>query len=409
MFAAIFRRMYAWMRWEGLITGLWVLALWPAVAVHGQATENRYRSITTRVLVQGAGNHAIDYGVRIGRGDNNLSGNPEIIQAPAFQTSGNNAGFQVVTIGRGSIGSANADSNVSYPTDNPLNLQLFEIGLQEQLSNHCSGENGCVVVIQSLSSIGYTGCNFAFAGIPNATACASFQNLMDTLGIVSPVAIANGSSAQVGFSYIGNCVGGNCNSAPVTGAFYEKMSCNGTNAGACLANSPSFAGIDISGSAPAGSTRDQLGKIEGALVRTNNELYTYTPTTQRISFSVIAGSNNSNNIILVTPGDPTMLGGKTVWWSPQEPANVTWQKESALLPSGSPGGFRLLAIDASPFSGAPTVLLDKVYSFTGPPGSLVGPSLRDLAGHLPRLESQPDFSFHAGDYYAAAQEHPGPR
>jgi hypothetical protein len=200
------------------------------------------------------------------------------------------------------------------------------------------------------------------------------------------VAYANGDSESVAYSFIGNCHESGCGPTNTAGSYHDRLTCSSSNNSDCLSYPfGATAGYTLDNTAPPGSTPDHIGNLSGALVRDNNGIgyWTYTSTTPRISFSITSNpSSLTNSIIFVTGADPTNNDGQTVYWTDYPtPVNTKWESDSQSLNTGAQAGFHLLAIDASPWSGTPNVILDKTYTFLYD-SSFAGRNLQDLPGDI---------------------------
>ena len=186
------------------------------------STRNRYKPMVTRIVNPGTtGVNPTDFSISVGDA---VTGGVQTIGTPAFSSSPNNAGFQVVTLGRDSTSDSSAYSNASYPTDSSFNTSLFYIQLAVQIASHCYGPTGCLLIMQSLGRIGYTGCNSAYGAIPDLRLCAELGEIFESIGVAAPVLYANGDGENVAYSFVGNCFTTLCNGGVlVTGSFHAAL------------------------------------------------------------------------------------------------------------------------------------------------------------------------------------------
>jgi hypothetical protein len=229
--------------------------------------------ITTRV-VQGDGTKASDYYVEVDMDPNN----PLMIQSPT-PSDGSANGFQLVYLSRVDLSEV---GNVAVTNTPPPN-GFFSSFLFQALSNTPSGcgAAGCVLVIQSLNTIGYTPCA-PDQNIPKD--CTEMQTLLFGLGASARVAFAEGHSNHIAFSYIGNTPANVNAGEAIAGTFFESLTCNSSNYGPTL-DCDGLGYPNTSFTAPTGAPPSGIGKISGALIRDNYNNYTFTQTAPPKSFS----------------------------------------------------------------------------------------------------------------------------
>ncbi len=239
--------------------------------------------IQTRVLT-GDGTHSTDYNIALYT-DPNSPTTPTLIPASTL-SDGSNAGFQIVFLRRTDL---SVVSNVSLP-----NPDLFGNGfnrgsaLYNALTTTPSGcgTAGCLLIIQSLGTIGYAPCYAAFSNAPPD--CNSFYQVFTGLGGSNRVAYANGTNNQVAYSFIGNTNSQgpiNNQSPPGPGAYYERLTCSATSLSFGTCDTLGGAPVTLAGTAPANATLAQIGNMSGALVRDNFLNFTYVQTAPAVAFS----------------------------------------------------------------------------------------------------------------------------
>jgi len=276
-------------------------------------------------------------------------------------------GFQVLLLNRSNLAPVyNASFQLSADQDVANFVSFIQPG--GPYKSAC-GLAGCLEVIQSLNTIGYTGCPG-----PN---CYIFQNALASIGATTTLGIQptqNGNGAQnLAYSFVGN-VG---NITLHAGSFFERVTCSSSDG--CIApfspqNSnnnqaflngiapngvdgtmPNLANTGSSGttSVPATKTNSMPtmavsnnGAMAGELVLDNTSNYTFAYANPPIHFEMgVAPDSPTKNLLTLTiPAGSLMTfpGGQT-----------TQKLESAQLPAnpdGSPvGGFRLVVFDAVTF------------------------------------------------------------
>jgi hypothetical protein len=242
-------------------------------------------------------------------------------------------GYQLLLLSRHDL---SVVSNSSFSTDNPADLNetapLVQalVNLNSPVSG--CGNAGCIMVMQSFEYMGFSPCSSGYdgpncAGNPNFIA---FTEAMQGLGATGIMVFANGSSSNVGYSFIGNvgAVTIPFASSNFGGSQYERLGCSVTNAPPSTACDA--AGRFGSNGNSVGSS-EPVGFITGALVRDNYNSYTYTPTAPQISYTFGTTTNSSDGLTNAVsfngsgPGDPDYY--------------------SQDLPQGVAGGFHLLILD----------------------------------------------------------------
>ena len=237
--------------------------------------------IQTRVLT-GDGTHATDYNIALYTDPSNPT-TPTLIPA-STPSDGSNTGFQIVYVSRTDLSLV---SNVTLP-----NPDLFGNGFNQSSALYNAltstpsgcGTAGCLLIIQSLGTIGYAPCYNAFSNAPPD--CNTFYQVFTGLGGSNRVAYANGTNNQVAYSFIGNTSPQGPIANPVSaGAYFERLTCSATSLSFGTCDTLGGAPVTLAGTAPANATPAQIGNISGALVRDNFLNYTYVQTAPAVAFS----------------------------------------------------------------------------------------------------------------------------
>jgi hypothetical protein len=256
--------------------------------------------IKTRV-VTGSGDKATDYRIALYKDPDDPTA-ATLIPA-SVPSDGSNAGFQVVFMRRWDL---SVISNVSVVNQRPSSDgRWHDSPLYKSVvytPEHCLSA-GCILLIQSLGTIGFTPCSKAYRhDFPKD--CESFKNMLNGLGLSARLAYANGSSAQIAFSSVSNKVPFGPTSSPPSpppGTFFESLTCSGSNYGSGPA-CDSLGFPNTSFTAPKGARPSQLGNIAGALIADNHHNYTFTRNDRLISFSTATdadGPNGQTHTIIV--------------------------------------------------------------------------------------------------------------
>ncbi|GJL70436.1 MAG: hypothetical protein NPIRA06_30710 [Nitrospirales bacterium] len=285
--------------------------------------------IKTRV-VTGSGDKATDYNIALYKDPNDPTA-ATLIPAPAPQ-DGSNAGFQVVLLKRSDL---SVVSNVSVGRLNPpredgqyYSSRIFGALLAYAVDD-CGGV-GCIIIVQSLGTIGFTPCY-----APNAQKfpkdCEAFGNQLHTLGLSSRLVYANGDSTHIAFSSISNTPPtiNNHTIFASAGSFFESLTCSGSNYGggpAC----DSLGSPNTSFTAPKGASPSQLGDIAGVLIRDNHRNFTFSRNDRLVSFSTATIPNGPDGLTHTTTVD-----------------GVSYASGSL---RGSQGGFHLLILNSKDLS-----------------------------------------------------------
>lgn len=242
--------------------------------------------IATRVLTPGTdGSQATDYNVALYL-DPSAPDTPTLLQAPA-PSDGSNTGFQVVLLRRTDLSLV---ANQSVPGTTLGFYELSDLLLTPPAE--CGGA-GCLAVLQSLGTIGFTPCTNTF---PVSQDCSDFAALLQQLGVSARLAYANGTNPQIAWSYAGNVSTAFVATPP--GTFFERLTCSGSNYG----STPPCDDLgfpNTSFSAPADATPDQIGNLDGVLVRDNFGAFTYAPSGRAVSFATETTTNPLGHTITV--------------------------------------------------------------------------------------------------------------
>ncbi|GJL57922.1 MAG: hypothetical protein NPIRA03_07790 [Nitrospirales bacterium] len=257
--------------------------------------------IETRV-VTGSGDQATDYHIALYKDPDDPTA-ATLIPAPTPK-DGSNVGFQVVYLKRSDL-SVVSNVSVGKPSsktpfsDSPLYHALVDTPAD-------CGSVGCIRLIQSLETIGFTPC---YHSNDKNTDCSDFTTLLkNDLGLSSRLAYVNGDEAHIAFSSISNTTPStNTNNFPA-GTFFESLTCSGSNwdsGPAC----DSLGNPNTSHTAPTGATPSQLGKIAGVLILDNHHNFTFAQNAPLVSFSTstIGMGTDVTNTITVD-GKPYVSG-----------------------------------------------------------------------------------------------------
>ncbi len=231
--------------------------------------------IKTR-YVTGDGSEATDYNIALYEDPNNPT-TPTLIQAKK-PPDGSNTGFQIVYLRRSDL---TVVSNIS--TSNPdYGEQYFKSPLFYTLLDVPSacGSGGCLVIVQSLETLGYTPCYHPGNG-GDFEACAGTAVLFEAMGGSARWLYANGTNDKIAYSFIGNTDGnGSPVSGPVTaGIYYERLTCSATS------SCDSLGSPNTNGTAPSDASPSQIGNLSGVLLRDNYNNYTFAQNAPIIAFS----------------------------------------------------------------------------------------------------------------------------
>jgi hypothetical protein len=306
------------------------LAILLLYAVHAGAAPPRDPSpvaglpllipIQTRVLT-GSGANATDYNIALYKdpGDPTAA---TLIQAPALAS---NTGFHVVYLRRTDlslVSNVSIDRSQAPPQDGTFFGSPLYIALMNTPSG--CGTAGCIQIVQSLGTIGFTPC-FTEAQWPKD--CTWFETILNELGLSSRLAYVNGGSNQIAFSSISNTTPLTSNSvAPPAGTFFERLTCSGSNyGGGPVCDQLGYPNTSFT--APQGAGPSQLGKIAGVLIRDNYRNFTFTQNARPIFFSTATDPNGPNGLTHTITVD-----------------GVPYPSSSL---AGSQGGFHLLILNAT--------------------------------------------------------------
>ncbi len=223
--------------------------------------------IQSRVLT-GPGNNAVDYNFALYEDPNNPT-NPTYVRAP----EGAIAGFQVAYLSRADL---SVVSNQTVPNPDPGADDYFGASALSQALGSVPagcGTAGCLLLVQSLQTIGYTPCSYPYPVREND--CQTWTTLFSSLGGSGRVGYANETSQQVAYSFVGNT-----SLAPLLpGTNFERLTCSASSG--CEQN----AAPSSDSTAPSDATLAQIGNFSGVLVRDNFNNYTYAQNAPPVSFS----------------------------------------------------------------------------------------------------------------------------
>jgi hypothetical protein len=231
---------------------------------------------------------------------------------------------------------------------------------------------GCMVVMQSLAQIGFAPCyNTDASQIGTCSQWIDDPNVynfaywLTKLGGSSNVLFANGSNPHVGYSLIGNGGSGNITGTGVQGTRdsgqviisaggnqngqFERLGCLDTRFQNPATICDSLGRAGAADNAGGSTDPQQAGRISGALVRDNYNLYTFTENSPQISytFGTTVANNAYTNVV--------SIGGATSADSSGYYAMT--------MPSTSKGGFRLLILNRTHPDWPVAKQLDKFYDF----------------------------------------------
>ena len=276
--------------------------------------------IRTRV-VSGDGSAAGNYAIALYADPANPDTATTTISAPT-PPDGSNTGFQIVYLRRSDL---KALSNVSVPNPVVPNGPFLLSPLATQLQSPPAdcGTAGCIVIVQSLGSMGYTPC-FADA---LSTDCQAWSVLFQALGGSSRNAYANGASNKVAYSFIGNSVAAGALASPLpAGTHFERLTCSGSNYGSGpVCDALGFPNTSFS--APANATASQIGAMAGVLVRDNYNSFTY--------------AQNAPPVYFKTFTDKSVM---------QHTVTIDGTGYTSTLPTGAPGGYHLVILNRNDLS-----------------------------------------------------------
>jgi len=247
--------------------------------------------IQTRVLT-GDGTHATDYNIALYLDASNPS-NATLYQATT-PSDGSTAGFQLLWLQRTDLGLV---LNETLPNPVPAgdfgwpNNPIYR-ALSGPPPAGC-GTAGCLLIMQSLVTLGYTPCSVSGYGDD----CNELSQFYEGMGASARWLFANGARPEVAYSFIGNTIAAGASKSPApAGTYFERLTCSGANSvdfprfcdslGPYTIFGPNQAGFpNTSNTAPSNATPAQIGNISGALIRDNFYNYTYTQTAPAVAFS----------------------------------------------------------------------------------------------------------------------------
>ncbi len=282
--------------------------------------------IQTRVLT-GDGTHATDYNIALYTDPSNPT-TPTLIPA-STPSDGSNTGFQIVYLSRSNL---SVVSNVTLPNPDLSGAGFSNTPLYNALTTTPSGcgTAGCLLIIQSLGTIGYAPCYYSTYNNPPLD-CSTFYKVFTGLGGSNRVAYANGTINQVAYSFIGNTSPqGPVNNPAPAGTYYERLTCSATSPTLGTCDTLGEAPVTLAGTAPANATPAQIGNMSGALVRDNFLNFTYVQTAPSVAFS---SGIDTQNVSAPNISHNFTING-TVYWS-----------GFALGQNGEIGGIHVVILD----------------------------------------------------------------
>jgi hypothetical protein len=286
--------------------------------------------VKTRVLRNGDPNIPTNWGIQVG--DITYWSNVPILsdKTPCPDC---NQGFQVLFLNRQDLSLV---SNISYIVSSPYDIYSYSpfiIALQNAAQGVLNGceHGGCIMVMQSLTLIGYAPC---YNQSNVSRDCAGYSpdaqreaDYLSQLGASDIVLYANDGSAHTAYSFIGNAAGGK-NKNSIGGTQYERLGCSDTTFGGNPTICDSLGAFSSSLNSPPDPT--QTGAISGMLIRDNYNSFTYSPNAPELNYTFGTGTVNGALTNVVS------IDGSTTEGEGQY---------SMSLPKGSRGGFRLLILD----------------------------------------------------------------
>lgn len=222
--------------------------------------------IRTRII-SGDGTKATDYAIKVG---------DQTYTAPSLN-DGSATGYQALLLDRATLEPISQNANVSYRSAAQPDLISLS-GIYGNLKG--CGENGCLMVVQSLQTIGYTPWPCMSLDCQYEVNSPGF--FFNSLGGSVKLNSANGTTPHTGYSLIAN-VGP---SGAAAGTGYERLTCNQASDCGGLQGDEQ---IITAGGASA---------ISGALVLDNNLAYTFAYP-GRATFSTGTGDSTTQNTITI--------------------------------------------------------------------------------------------------------------
>jgi hypothetical protein len=309
----------------------------------GSAANSSLVPIKTRYLRPGGdGTHATDWGVQVG---GNIYYAPAPIEGTTPCTGTCNRGFQMLFLNRNDL-SIVANNAYDVENDNDLASGFFygALVLATQSYPGCTPA-GCILVMQSLTYVGYAGC------YPSPQNCANpqpgtfqYSSLLGGIGASNSLTYANYTSPQVAYSFVGN-VGGGSGQPIVPGTQNERLGCASGAAIDCT----ELGRFIPDNNSPAGDL-SKIGAMSGVLIRDNYDSFTYTPNLPLLHYSFGTSRQNATAPYLFT--NTLQINGSTTEGSGQY---------TTVMPSSSRGGFRLLILDRTNPMSASAKISDKFY------------------------------------------------
>ncbi|MGH9842813.1 MAG: hypothetical protein ACREEM_29080 [Blastocatellia bacterium] len=240
------------------------------IAQPGSPGADLWIPIQTRII-SGDGTKATDYAIKVGN---------QVYQAPPL-SDGSATGYQILLLDRATLEPIYQNSNVSYPAGDVSRVNGL-LGLLPNLKK--CGDNGCLLVAQSLQTLGWTLAECPVGVCGNLTTPGFFFSAMGG----SPdrdLDVANGRTVNTGYSLIAN-VGPN---GGQSGTGYERLTCNQAN---------------DCGPGDWIPTAGGRSAISGALVKDNYDAYTFAYPGRAV-FVTGTGDSTTHNTISIR-GTPNL-------------------------------------------------------------------------------------------------------
>ncbi len=178
--------------------------------------------------------------------------------------------------------------------------------------NGC-GRAGCILVIQSLTTLGFAGC---YNSSNISQDCANYTpdvqseaDYFSKLGASNLNLYVNYRSANVGYSFIGNA-GSGANQNRTGGTQYERVGCSDTRFQNPVTICDSLGPFSPSQNSP--TDPKQIGAISGVLIRDNYNSFTFAPNAPQISYTFGTSSAGGTLVNVVSLNGSTTEGNGPV-------------------------------------------------------------------------------------------------
>src|SRR5262249_47932473 len=145
------------------------------------------------------GGIATDYNIALYEDPNDPT-KPTLFQAP--MDDGTNAGFQVLYLRRSDLSLVQNSSVNNHDAHGLASESALYLALS-MIPAGC-GSGGCLVIVQSLGTLGYAPCPMTEGNNSYAIDCFEFGQLFQKMGASARWLYANANNNQVAYSFIGN-------------------------------------------------------------------------------------------------------------------------------------------------------------------------------------------------------------